>query len=221
MEWSSLSSILFVVIAIVGTVIALRQRKKSGPQKQEEFYQHFKGLGLQVSLAGRDEQKEKRDIGRGTGQKSEGLITLENSNINLVNVISVATQYGVNYFLDYLVESPKLVDKKQGGKVRLKKKKEGLFAGKVTGAEWKGTSPLAQRLNLDYSLEDMLLVNPFKGSIDIIPEPKWRYTRIRTRYFLPGRNLLNALDLIARDIRLEYGQRRSMDEEAKDLQRNR
>lgn len=221
MEWPHLSSILFAVIAIVGTVIALRQRKKSGPKKQEEFYQHFKGLGLQVSLAGGDEQKEKRDIGRGTGQKSEGLIILGNSNINLVNIISVATQYGVNYFLDYLVEGLKLVDKKQGNKVRLKKKKEGLFGGKVTGIEWKGASSLAQRLNLDYRMEDILLINSFKGSIDIIPEPKWGYTRIRTQYFLPGRNLFNALDLIAGDIRLENGQRRSTHEAAKDPQRNR
>jgi hypothetical protein len=218
MDWSQfISSILIAVFAIVGTIIALRKRKKSGPQKREEIHQHFRGLGLQVSSAERDDQKDKSDIGRGTGQKSEGLITLENSNIDFINIISIASQYGVNYFLDYLVESPRLEGKKSPGKIRLKKKKDRLFRGKVIGIEWKGASPLAQRLNFDYRLEDMLTINSFKGDIEIVPETKWRYTRVRTQYFLPTRDLFTAIDLIARDIRLEYGQRRSMTDVAKDI----
>jgi hypothetical protein len=221
MEWFNISSIVFAAIAIIGTVIALRQRKKSGPRKREEFYRQLKGLGLQVSLLENDGQTTERDIGRGKGQKSEGLIALENSNINLINIISEATQYGVNYFLDYIVEIPEVVDKKRQSKVRLRKKKEGIFTSRVTGIEWKGANPLAQRLSFDYSLEDMLVFNPFKGGIDIIPELKYGYTRIHTRYFLPDRNLFNALELIARDIRLEYGQRGSINYEVKSSQRNR
>ncbi|MEA3442748.1 MAG: hypothetical protein U9R04_04615 [Chloroflexota bacterium] len=178
-----ISSILIAVFAIVGTGIAIRRRKKSGPEKREEFYQHLKGLGMQAYLVERNDQREKIGIGRGTGQKSEGFITLENSNIEFINIISIASQYGVNYFLDYLVENPKLEGNKSRGKIRLKKKKDSLFRGKVIGIEWKGVNPLSQRLNFDYRLKDTLLTASFKGNIEIVPEPKWRYTRIRTQYF--------------------------------------
>jgi len=217
MDWAQfISSILIAVFAIVGTVIAIRRRKKSGPEKREEFYQHLKGLGIQASLVERNDQREKIGISRGTGQKSEGFIMLGNSNIDFINIISIASQYGVNYFLDYLIESPRLEGKKSWGKIRLKKKKDRLFRGKVVGIEWRGASPLTQRLNFDYRLEGMLLATSFKGNIELVLEPKWKYTRIRTQYFLLTRDLFTAIDLIARDIRLEYGRRRSTAHVARD-----
>ena len=203
LDWQIISVILLAISGIAGLVIALRQRGKTGRKKREDFCQHLKEIRIQSSPVERNDQKEK--IGIGTGQRSEGLVLVENANIDFINVISVSSQYGTNYFLDYLVESPKLEGKEAAKKVKLVKKKNQPLWGQVVDIAWKGTTPLTQRLNSDYRLEDMLMADSFKGSIEIIPEPKWQYTRIRTTYFLPTPDLFKAMDLIAKDIRLEYG----------------
>ena len=205
MNWEILPGILIAVFAVIGSLIAFRKRGKAGHQKREELHQHLKGMGIQASLAERNNEKEGISISRASGRRSEGLITVENSNIDSINVISVSSQYGTNYFLDYLVKSPKLEEKETIKKVKLVKKKSSPLRGKVVDIEWKGTNPLAQRLNFDYRLEDMLIANLFKGSIEIVPEPKWGYTCIRTAYFLPVPDLFKAIDLIAKNIRTEYG----------------
>ena len=204
MDWDFIPGILMAIFAIVALVIALRKKGKTAP-KQEELYQHLKGIGIQASPAESNGQKEKIGVSRFSGRKSEGLIMVENSNIDFINVISVSSQFGTQYFLDYLVESPRLEGNEAAKKVRLVKKKSPPLWGKVVDIQWKGTNPLAQRLDFDYRLEDMLMSNPFKGGIEIVPELKWGYTRIRTSYSLPVPNLFKAIDLIAQDIRLEYG----------------
>ena len=203
MDWQIISIILLAISGIAGLAIALRQRGKAGPKKREEFCQHLKEMKIQASPMERNEQKEK--IGRGAGQRSEGLVLVENANIDFINIISVSTQYGTNYFLDYLVESPRLEGKEAAKKVKLMKKKSQALWGQVIGITWEGTNPLTQRLNSDYRLEDMLMSDSFKGSIEITPEPKWQYTRIRTTYFLPTPDLFRAMNLIAKYIRLECG----------------
>ena len=204
MDWDFVPGILMAIFAIVASVIAFRKRGKTAP-KQEELCQHLKEIGIQASPAEGNNQVEKIGISRFSGQKSEGLIMLETTNIDFINVISVSSQYGTQYFLDYLVESHRLEENEVAKKVKLLKKKSSFLWGKVIDIQWKGPNPLAQRLNFDYRLEDMLVPNPFKGSIEIVTEPKWGYTRIRTSYFLPAPNLFKAIDLIAQDIRLEYG----------------
>jgi len=209
LNWEIIPGILIAIFAIIGSVIAFRKRDKAGPQKREKLYQHLKGTGIQVSLAERNDQKEKIGLGRASGRKSEGLIIIENTNIDFINVIGVSSQYGTQYFLDYLVESPRLQGKEAAKKVKLEKKKSPPLWGKVTHIAWKGTNPLAQRLNVNYRLEDILMLNSFKGGIEIAPDPDWGYTRIRTTYFLPAPDLFKAIDLIAKDIRLEYGVRKA------------
>ena len=209
MDWGISPGILMAILAVVGLVIALRKRGKAGPQKREEFYQHLKGMGIRASLAERNDQRERIGVGHATGRRSEGLITLETSNIDFINVISVSSQSGIQYFLDYLVESPRLEGEGAAKKVKLEKKKSPPLWGKVVHIWWKGTNPLAERLNVNYRLEDMLMLNSFKGGIEIVPDPNWGYTRIRTTYFLPALDLFKAIDLIAKDIRLEYGVRKA------------
>ena len=209
MNWEIIPGILIAIFAIIGSVIAFRKRDKAGPQKREKLYQHLKGTGIQVSLAERNDQKEKICLGRSSERKSEGLIIIKNTDIDFINVIGASSQYSTQYFLDYLVESPRLEGKESIKKVKLVRKKSPPLWGKVTHIEWKGTNPLAQRLNVNYRLEDILMLNSFKGSIEIVPDPNWGYTRIRTAYFLPPPALFKAIDLIAKDIRLEYGVRKA------------
>lgn len=153
---------------------------------------------------GRGSEKEKIGLGRASGQKSEGIIELADRNIDSINVISVASQYGVHYFLDYLVKSPNIMGKRAFTKTRLVRKKSPPLWGRVSGIEWKGDRLLAQSLNLDYRLEEKLLQaapKALKESIRIFPEPKYGYVRIRTTHLLPSDQMFQAIGIVARHIK--------------------
>ena len=149
-------------------------------------------------------EEEKVGIGRSWGRRSEGVIKIEGRNIDYINVSSVASQYGVNYFLDYLVRSPGWSGKKKQKKTRMVRKKNPAIWGRVVDIEWKGDFYLSQQLNLDYQLKDILLQTDFKklkSNIMIVPEPKYEYVRVRTTYLLPPSDLFGAIDIIAKYIK--------------------
>jgi hypothetical protein len=70
----------------------------------------------------------------------------------------------------------------------------------VIDIEWKGDNSLAQKFNFDYRLKDKLMQADLKGDIEIFPEPKYEYTRLRTTYFLPELGLFEAINMIAKHI---------------------
>jgi hypothetical protein len=204
MDWSNIVSIVMAVLALIALPLALRKRKKAAPFKREEFCRHLQGMGIEATLRERGCDGEKIGLSRSSGQRSEGIIELKDTNIDLVNVISIASQYGVRYFLDYLVKSSNIMEERVLKKTRLTRKKSPPLWGKVVAIDWKGDDSLSQSLNLDYSLEDELLkadVNAFKGNIWIFPEPKHGYARIRTDYLLPSAAMYGALSNIARHIK--------------------
>jgi len=204
MDWSNISGIIMALLVAIGLPLALKKRKKAGPLKREELHQHLQQIGVDASLIGRGSEKEKIGLGRGSGQRSEGIIELTDRHIDSINVISVASQYGVHYFLDYLVKSPNIMGKRTLKKTRLVRKKSPPLWGKVLGIEWKGDRLLAQSLNLDYRLEEKLLqADPkaLKESIRIFPEPKHGYLRIRTTYLLPSDQMFQAIGIVARHIK--------------------
>jgi len=201
MDWNSIAGIIMAVLVGIGLPLALRKRKKAGPLKREELFQHLYAIGVKARLAEKGSPKEKIGLGRSSGQRSEGIIQLEDKNIDSINVISIASQYGVNYHLDYLVKTLNLGGNRSFRKTKLHRRKRPPLWGKVVDIEWKGDRSLAQSLNLDYRLKDRLLqVNPsaLKQSIIVIPEPKHAYVRIRTPYALPSRHLFEAMAIIAR-----------------------
>lgn len=204
-NWGSIISVVSVFLVIVSLTLLFRNRmKKEGTKKVEELYRHLRALGVEVSPVEKGDEREQIGLGRASGQKSEGLIELEDRNIDSINVVSVSTQYGTRYFVDYLVKGSNIMDERVLNKTRLTKKKSPPLWGKVVAIEWKGDDALAQSLNLDYSLEDKLLrgdVNAFKGNIGIFPEPKHGYARIRTDYLLPSAVTFEALSSIARHIK--------------------
>jgi hypothetical protein len=204
-DWSSIIGILlFLVVVTVLPLIFRRRKKVEAAEGIEKLYQHLRGLWVEASLAEKGDDREKIGLGRASGQSSEGIIELEDRNIDSINVVSVSTQYGTRYFIDYLVKSPNIGGERTLKKTSLTKKKSPPIWGKVVAIDWKGDNSLAQSLNLDYSVEEKLLradVNAFKGSIWIIPEPNYGYVRIRTYYSLPSAEILQAISSIARRIK--------------------
>ena len=204
MDLESIISLIIALLVVIAFPLALRRRKKASTQKREELYQHLKEIGVKVSLVEEGNEREKIGLSRTSGQKSEGIIALQDKNMDSINIISAASQYGTNYFLDYLVKSSNITANRILKKTRLTVKKSLFLWGKVVAMEWKGDKSLAQSLNFDYRLKDRLLqrdVTGLKGSIGILPEPKHGYTRIRTGHFLPSPEIFEALDIIARHIK--------------------
>jgi len=193
-----------IIIAFVSAFLLpffLSKRKK-------EFHKQFEGLcrplpGIGVRFTELDKESEQAKLVKkiSRAQKSEGVVALEQSNIDFIIVISVASQYGVNYYIEYLVKTTLNLREEPPKKTKLVKKKSSLFGGKVVDIMWKGDQYLAQRLNLDYELKHRLLqtdLNKFKGSILIIPERKHGYTRIKTSFNLPSPDMFYTIDSIAK-----------------------
>ena len=205
MDWSNIlvSVITFLVLA-VGIPLALIKRKKGGPQTAEQFLQYLKQIGVRASLAEKGLDEEKVGVDRSFMQRSEGLIRVEGRNIDYINISSVTSQYGVNYFLDYLVRSPSQSAQKKQKKTRMVRRRNPPVWGRVVDIEWKGDIYLSQQLNLDYRLKDVLMQTDFKvlkGGIVIFAEPKYEYARVRTTYLLISPDLLEAIDIIAKYIK--------------------
>jgi len=152
MGWSSIISIVVGLLAAIGLPLALRERKKNGPRRREALCQHLQKMGVRGYALQSRHDREEIGLSRASGQKSEGIIELEDRNIDFINVISIASPYGVQYFLDYLAKNPKVMERRMLKKARLIRRKKPPPWGKVVGVEWKGDICLCQSLNFDYSL---------------------------------------------------------------------
>ena len=205
MDWASnLGGIIAALAAIVGLSLAFRKRKRSSSKNVEQLFHHLQEMGVKASLLEKGGEEGKVGVRRSWGQRAEGVIKIEGRNIDYINVISVASQYGVNYFLDFLVSSPSWQDKKKSKKTRMIKRRTSATKGKVVNIEWKGDDYLSRELNYDYRLQDKLLqaeLDKLKSGIWIFPEPKYEYTRVRINYLLPSPDLLEAVDIIAGHIK--------------------
>ncbi len=182
----------------------LSKKKKKGDKKPKELSQHFLEIG--VELVALDEGSEQIKFRKklSFGLKSEGIFALKKSNIDFINVFSASSQYGVNFFIEYLVKSTFGIREKPFKKTKMIIKKKSLFSGEVVDVIWKGDHYLAQKLNLDYDLKHRFMqvdINTFKGGILIIPEPKHGYIRIKTNYNLPSADIFYAIDTLAGHMR--------------------
>ena len=202
--FSIIGAVVAVLIAIILPLIARRRKKEEATNKIEELYRRLRALGVEVFPVEKGDEREKIGLARASGQKSEGLMDLEDRNIDSINIVGISSQYGTRYFIDYLVKGSNIMGERVLKKTRLTRKKSPPLWGKVVAIDWKGDDALAQSLNLDYSLEDKLLradASAFKGNIWISPEPKHGYARIRTDYVLPSAVIFEALSSIARHIK--------------------
>ena len=205
MEWANiLAGVIAALVAAIGLPLALRKRKKAGPENVEQLLQHLQRMGVEASLLEKGAEQEKVGISRASGQRSEGVIKIEGKNIDYINVSSASSQYGVNYFLNYLVTTSSWTGKKNRKKTMMVKKRSSGIRGRVVDIEWRGDDYLSRELNFDYRLKDVLLQTEPKeigGGIQIFPEPKHEYARVRTAYLLPSSGLLEAIDIIAKCVK--------------------
>ncbi len=205
MEWVNiLTGLIALLVLSIGLPLALRKRRKVGPQNVEQLLHHLQEIEVKASLTESGVTEEKVGTSRGWGRRSEGVIKIEGRNIDYINVISIASQYGVSYSLDYLVKSPSWLGRKKRKKVRMVRRKSSAIRGRVVDIEWKGDDYLSQELNFDYRLKDKLLqtgLKKLKGNIEIFPEPKYEYARVRTVYLLPSLDLFEAIDIIGGHIK--------------------
>ena len=203
MEWASiLGGLIAALVFAIGLPLALRKRKKGGPRNVEQLLHHLQEIGVKASPVEKVVDEEKVGMSRSFTQSSVGVIEIAGRNIDYMNVIGVASQYGVNCFLDYLVRSPSRLGKRK--KTRMVRKKNPAIWGSVVDIEWKGDDYLSQQLKLDYRLKDILLQTDFKklkSNIEIFPESKYEYARVRTAYLLPSPDLFEAIDIIAKYIK--------------------
>ncbi|MFU8795703.1 MAG: hypothetical protein ACNA7X_00195 [Dehalococcoidia bacterium] len=202
--WPGIIGPLIALLIGVALPLILRKRKKAEGSKLHELFQHFWGVGVQVSQAEHDDARGRIGLGSASGQKAEGVAVFEDRSIDSATVISTSTQYGTTYFINYLVKAPNISAARMLKRTRLTKRRSPLIWGRVMGIQWKGDVSLAQTLNFDYSLADRLLKADGKvvtGNIGIIPEPKHGYVRIKTDYSLPSAEAFEALCSIARHIK--------------------
>jgi len=201
MEWANIiGGLIAALVFAVGLPLALRKRKQTAPQKMGEFFEHLQKMGVKASLVEKDSAEGKIGTGRGSGQRSEGVIEIKERKIDYINVVSVASQYGVNYYLDFLARRPNWISQQKRKRTRMVKKKSSIIGGKIVDIQWKGDDHLSRELNLDYRLKDRLLQaepSELKEGIQIYPEPKQEYSRVRTAYLLPSPDLFEAIDIIA------------------------
>ena len=192
---------LFLILPML-----LKKLKKNTTPAIDELYLHLQGIGIKASIAGTDNDKCKIGTGRRfSGQKSEGLIELINRNIDSLNMVAASNQYGKDYYIDYLVKNSTITGNRVPRKTKLVRKKNSLLRSSTVDFEWKGDNTLAEILNSDYRIKERLLQGEFestKGNIWIYPEPKYGYYRIRSSYFLPPRQVFEAIDTVAKHLKL-------------------
>jgi len=201
MDWTNIIISLAMLLAFgIGLPLAMRARKRTAPQKVAELLEHLQSMGMKVAQLPDKTDPKEMGLPRSTGQKSEGIIEIQNKHISYINIISVTSQYGVNFYLDFLVNRPNWLSGKERKKTKMAVKKDSAIKGKVADITWKGDDYLSRTLNYDYQLKDRLVQtepDELKGGIEIYPESKHEYSRIRTTYRLPSRNWLEAVDTIA------------------------
>lgn len=203
MDWDALIP-LIIFLAVFALPMILSRLRKGSQSKLDELHQHLQGTGVKSSLPEGESAREKADKKRSWGEKVEGVIDIEDRNVDYINVISVSSQYGPAYYIEYIVKSRRQTGMETSKKTSMVRKKSPPLWGKVVDIEWRGETGLAQRLNFDYQLKYRLLHGSptgFKGGISIRPEPKYWYTSIRTDYQLPAPALFEAIDTIAGHIK--------------------
>ena len=102
MDWADIpwTNVVMVIALAIGLPLALRARKKGGPQKAETLLQHLQAMGIDASPVTGEIAESKIGIGKGSAQRCEGTFRIDAKNIDYINVVSIAGQYGVNYFID-------------------------------------------------------------------------------------------------------------------------
>ena len=206
MSSGSIVTIILAVTGLAGFILSLIGLKKGGKKKVEELRDHLNTIGVKawIDMIAPDNSNKGTRLFRGF--KYLGNITLNGKEIDSINVTGAASQYGANYFLDFIVLHNNHISANGVSKVRLTRRRlnDLMGGGKIQDVMWKGDMVLVQKLNLDTGLKEKLLqadLKPVKYSIEIIPETEWDYYKIRTPYFLPTTDMFEIIRTIAKHMK--------------------
>ena len=206
MSSGSIVTIILMVTGLAGFILSLMGLRKSGKKKVEELRDHLNTIGVKAWIDITEPDDKKKDSRRSWGFKYLGTLILSGKEIDSINVTGIASQYGANYFLDYIVPYNNHLSGNTGNKVKLARRRVNDLVGgrKIQDIMWKGDTTLAQKLNMDTHLKEKLTqadLKPVKYNIEIIPEAGRDSYRIRTPYFLPSTDMFVIVNIIAKDVK--------------------
>ncbi|MBD3414829.1 MAG: hypothetical protein GF421_10420 [Candidatus Aminicenantes bacterium] len=207
MDWSSIipAAIAFLTAFILPIIFA--KRKKESAKKVKTYSQELLKAGVDFDKIDKDDDRIQFVKKMSWGQKAEGIFVPKNKKIDFIFLISVSSQYGVNYFLEYIVLTTFHLREGTVKNTAMKVKKDSLFGGEPQDVLWKGDPHLAQKLDMDYELKHHLLHGHLKHSkvnLKIIPEQKQGYTRIKTNFMPPSPELISFIDSVAGHIKTGF-----------------
>jgi len=203
-DWEEIINIgvgvLVPVIIAIGLPFALRKRKKQGPTKVDGFYEQLRENGVNCSSLEEGAKSTKIGTSKWSGAKTLKSFDVVDKQYKWINLTAISSQYGTNYYIEFLVKSPNLciINPK---KAHLKRTKRRNQSEEIV---YKGDKSFTINLELDYQLETLLNRSEFVGVIEIIPEPKHGYTRIRTPFVELTPEFLDAINILARHIKSQF-----------------
>jgi hypothetical protein len=201
----SIATIVIMIGGIVGFILSYFGLKKAGRKKVKELRDYLDTIGVKSWTDDFAYDGEKDGKKRSGGYKYLGKILLSGKEIDSIVVTGVASQYGINYYLDFMVSRTSLSNGDKS-KVKLARRKiRGHFSREKTqDIIWKGDTLLTQKLDADTRLKEKLLrtdLKPVRYTIEIVPEQQDSHNRIRTVYFLPSTDILDVLNIIAKHMK--------------------
>jgi hypothetical protein len=203
-EWAEIINIgigvLVPVIIAIGLPLALRKHKKQGPKQVERFYEQLRENGVNCSLVEEGNKSSKIRVSKWSGTKILKSYEVVGKQYDHINLTFISTQYGVTYYIEFLVNSPNLGIIKPK-KAQLKRTKRRNQSEEIV---YKGEKSFTINLELDYQLETLLNRSEFVGVIEIIPETKHGYTRIRTPFVELTPEFLDVINTLARHIKSQF-----------------
>jgi hypothetical protein len=209
--WILLQVVVFACIILLS--VAYRTKKS----RVTELCEHLQAIGINASVMEETKWRWGGINGQphGVGEHVMGVIQLKGRDIDSIDVIHLPGSRYSNmwWYLDSIVRtsSPDGNMRKDYAKLIMKRSFMGnllafffIYSAKIVDIEWRGDTDLARELNFDNQLKNMLLnIDPrsLRGLLEIVPEPKYGCTRIRTDYLLPSLELFDILETIARHIK--------------------
>ena len=206
MDIDTLLTLGLALAAVAGVVVAVVARRKAGPEKVEEMRRHLETVGVDCVIATSADTNLSR-IGHSFFEKNIGTLRVKGRSLEAINIVGVSSQYGTQYFLDFLVPVTPFGSVADQKKTRLVRKKRPALWGKTREVIWQGDESLSRRLNFDYRLRDRLKAldqDVLRGSVVIYSERKRGWARVRTKYFLSSVQAFEAVDSICKHVRTEW-----------------
>ena len=122
MDIDTLLTLGLALAAVAGVVVAVVARRKAGPEKVEEMRWHLETVGVDCVI-GTSADSNLSQIGHSFFEKNIGTLRVKGRSLEAINIVGVSSQYGTQYFLDFLVPVTPFGSVADQKKTRLVRKK--------------------------------------------------------------------------------------------------